>query len=57
MMICEYCRKNQATHFCSTCGHWVCNSPLCELRAGAKGLQNGAKKIAQSVNQKLTRSS
>lgn len=31
--ICEYCRVNLATHFCTGCKHWVCNSAACMLKA------------------------
>jgi hypothetical protein len=31
---CYYCGA-QSTHFCSQCGHWLCNSLVCEGRAVA----------------------
>lgn len=41
-MLCEYCFKRAATHFCTGCGHWVCDDKLCNARAGAKTLLSKA---------------
>ena len=47
--LCEYCSRNRATHYCSNCGHWVCNSPACEARAIAAGAAKIGAKVAAYI--------
>jgi hypothetical protein len=46
---CEYCGINKATHFCTNCGHWVCNSPACLYKAAAKGAVNIGRAVASDA--------
>jgi len=35
---CEIC-GSEATHFCSACGKWLCESRRCKVSAGAKAVR------------------
>jgi hypothetical protein len=42
-MMCQQCGKKPATHYCSGCGKWICDSALCAAKSAVQTLQ---KKIA-----------
>jgi hypothetical protein len=46
-MICEYCQVRQATHYCSTCKHWLCDSPACKAAAAKAAVMRPIKAVAR----------
>lgn len=41
---CAWC-DNRATHFCTACGKWICNSPTCIISS----VIAGTKKIGEKI--------
>jgi hypothetical protein len=38
-MTCQQCGKRPATHFCTGCGKWICDSPVCAARSAVDTLK------------------
>ncbi len=37
-MKCQQCGTNEATHYCSGCGKWICDGPACAMKSAAESL-------------------
>jgi hypothetical protein len=47
-MNCFYCME-PATHFCTACGHWLCERNLCKNKARTNALTHHPVKAVQTL--------
>jgi hypothetical protein len=52
---CEICASAEATHFCSACGKWLCESLGCKAQAGFKAAARAPLRAAAAAPQFIRR--